>query len=380
MKYRNFGRLDFKSSALGFGCMRLPILDNDSSHIDEPESIRMIRYAIDNGVNYVDTAYGYHGGNSETVLGKALRDGYREKVSVATKLPTYLLKEPGDAQKYLDEQVSRLDVGKIDFYLFHSLNEPRWEAVRRLDVLGWAAKMLASGAIGHLGFSFHDSAKVFKTILDGFDGWEFCQIQYNYLDTHNQAGTEGLQCAASKGLGVVVMEPLRGGALAADPPQEVARLWEEYPVRRSAADWALQWVWNQPEVSLVLSGMTAMQQVVENVQSAGRSGVNSLSESDLGLIARVGDMYRGLQPVACTSCEYCLPCPQGLDIPRNFALLNQGTMFNRLDRSRRTYGRMDAKQRAQSCIECGMCEEKCPQHLPIRELLKDVDRRLRQAP
>ncbi len=374
MQYRNFGRLDFKPSALGFGCMRLPVLNNNSSQIDEHEAVRMIRYAIDHGVDYVDTAYGYHGGNSEVVLAKALRDGYRERVAVATKLPTYLLKEPADAQRYFDEQVKRLDVGRIDFYLLHSLNEPRWETVRRLGVLDWAEGLRSRGAIGHLGFSFHDSLKVFRQVLDGFDGWDCCQIQYNYLDVSNQAGTQGLQYAASKGLGVIVMEPLRGGALAEDPPQQVARIFAEYPVKRTLADWALQWVWNQPEVSVVLSGMTAMQQVVENVDSADRSAPHSLAESDLRLLERVRDAYESLKPVACTSCEYCLPCPQGLDIPRNFALWNQGTMFNRLDRSRRTYGRMDEKQKARSCIECGVCEEKCPQHLPIPRLLKDVDR------
>ena len=374
MQYRNFGRLDFKPSALGFGCMRLQVLNNNSSQIDELEAIRMIRYAIDHGVNYVDTAYGYHGGTSEVVLGKALHDGYRDRVAVATKLPTYLLKEPGDAQTYFDEQVKRLDVGRIDFYLLHGLNEPRWGTVRRLGVLDWAERLRSRGDIGHLGFSFHDSLRVFRQVLDGFEGWDCCQIQYNYLDVNNQAGTEGLQYAASKGLGVVVMEPLRGGALAENPPQQVARLFAEYPAKRTPADWALQWVWNQPEVSVVLSGMTTMQQVVENVESANCSGPNSLSESDLHLLDQVRDAYEGLKPVQCTSCEYCLPCPQGLDIPRNFALLNQGTMFNRLDRSRRTYGRMDDKQRARSCVECGVCEEKCPQHLPIRELLKDVDR------
>ena len=376
MKYRNFGCLDFKPSALGFGCMRLPTLNNNSSQIDEPEAIRMIRYAIDNGVNYVDTAYGYHGGNSEVVLGKALRDGYRGRVAVATKLPTYLLKEQGDAQRYFEEQVRRLDTGKIDFYLLHSLNEPRWEVVRRLGVLEWAEKLRASGDIGHIGFSFHDSLKIFKQVLDGFDGWDCCQIQYNYLDINNQAGTEGLKLAASNGLGVIIMEPLRGGALAGDLPQGVARLFSEYGIKRTPADWALQWVWNQPEVSVVLSGMTAMEQVVENVESADRSRADSLSESDLRLMERVRNAYESLQLVACTSCEYCVPCPQGLDIPRNFALLNQAAMFNRLDRSRRTYVRMDEKQKAKSCVECGVCEEKCPQHLPIRELLKDVDRQL----
>ncbi|MDP2872254.1 MAG: aldo/keto reductase [Bacillota bacterium] len=374
MRYRSFGKVGWQPSALGFGCMRLPIKNEDTKQIDEPEATRMVRYAIDHGVNYVDTAYGYHGGQSEVFLGRALAGGYRERVRVATKLPMWLLKEPGDMDRCFAEQRERLQIDHIDLYLLHGLDGPRWELARKLGVPEWAERQKKAGHLGHLGFSFHARLETFKDIVTGYDGWEFCQIQYNYMDTEYQAGTEGLQFAAQRGLGVVVMEPLRGGLLAAPPPAAVAEVFERSPARRTPADRALQWLWNQPEVSVVLSGMSAMQHVTENVDSAGRSGVGSLSAAEIAVVDAARAAYNSLARVDCTGCEYCLPCPQGINIPRHLGALNEAAMYGVLARYRRMYSRIPEDQRPGACQACAECEAKCPQGLPIRDLLAEAHR------
>jgi len=371
MQYRKFGRLDWKVSALGFGCMRFPTKGDDHSNIDEPEATRMLYYAIDHGVNYLDTAYPYHGGNSEKFLGRVLKGEYREKVRLATKLPSWLIESPEDFDRYLNEQLERLQTEHIDFYLLHGLNEDRWHKLHALEVLTWAEGAMADGRIGHLGFSFHDDYEVFKEIIDAYDGWTFCQIQYNYMDVEEQAGTKGLKYAASKGLAVVVMEPIRGGRLV-NPPPPVQELWDSAPKKRTPADWALQWVWNHPEVSVVLSGMSTMEQVKENVASAEVSGPNKLTEEELALIARVRERYRELCPIPCTKCEYCMPCPNGVNIPRNFEIFNEGVMYNRIEDARRMYERLPEEERASACVQCLQCEELCPQQIPISEWMVRV--------
>jgi len=375
MRYREFGsRIDWRPSALGFGCMRLPVIGDDRSRIDEAEACRMIRYAIDNGVNYLDTAYGYHGGNSEGFVGRVLEDGYREKARVATKSPTWLLKEPGDFDKYLAEQLERLKTQRIDFYLLHGLGRERWRTILELGVLRSAEKARAEGKFSHFGFSFHDDLDAFKEIVTGYDGWDFCQIQYNYLDTEHQAGTAGLRFAAERGLGVVIMEPLRGGSLVGPRPESVEAVWATAPVERTPADWALQWLWDQPEVSLVLSGMSAMQHVVENVASAQRSAIGSLSPDETGFLSRVREAYLQLKPFNCTGCEYCLPCPQGLRIPNLLEFYSTAVMFGRVAEHRQMYGRIPEDRRAGACQECGECESRCPQGLPVREYMKTIHR------
>jgi len=266
MQYRSFGRLDWKASALGFGCMRLPTSDGErlSPNILEDEAIRMIRRAIDSGVNYLDTAYPYHGGQSEVVVGKALQDGYREKVRLATKLPVWMVESAADFDRLLNEQLAKLQTSYIDFYLLHALSHSRWQdIVLKHDLLTRAEAALADGRIRHLGFSFHDEYEAFEEIVNGSDLWSFCQIQYNYMDTENQAGVRGLKLAADKGLAVVVMEPLMGGRLA-DPPKDILEVMDRFPARRTPVEWALEWLWVQPEVSVVLSGMSTMTQVEEN--------------------------------------------------------------------------------------------------------------------
>jgi len=371
MQYRTFGKLDWRPSALGFGAMRLPVIDHDMSRIDEEEATRMIRHAIDHGVNYVDTAYPYHQQQGEPFVGRALRDGYRERVRLATKMPTWLIEKPEDFDRYLALQLERLQVERIDFYLLHALEAARWARLRDLGVLDWAERQMAAGLIGYLGFSFHDSFEVFKEIVDACDHWTLAQIQYNYMDVDYQAGQRGLRYAAAKGLAVVIMEPLRGGQLArVPPPQAVAALWATADRQRTPADWALQWLWNQPEVSLVLSGMSTMQQVEENLASAGRSGVGSLSAEELALIERVRAAYRGLSPIPCTQCRYCVPCPNGVEIPRIFEIYNDVMMYNDPRTGRMLYGWLKETQRADQCVECGQCQDACPQGIPIIEWLK----------
>ncbi len=372
MRYREFGPLDWKVSALGFGCMRFPIKEGEHSNIDEPEATRMLHYAIDQGVNYLDTAYPYHGGNSELVVGRALKNGYREKVKLATKLPCWKVEAAEDFDKYLNEQLEKLQTDHVDFYLLHALNKKNWPKMRDLGVLKWAEGAMADGRIGHLGFSFHDKYEVFQEIVDAHDGWTFCQIQYNYMDVENQAGARGLRYAASKGLAVVIMEPILGGRLV-DPPEPIQRVWDTAAQKRTPADWALQWLWNQPEVSVVLSGMSTMQQVEENVASADASAINTLTAEDLALIEQVREKYEALCPIPCTKCEYCMPCPNGVDIPRNFTVYNQGVMYDKADYVRQGYKNwIPEEERASACIQCGECEELCPQSILISEWMPIV--------
>ena len=381
MQYRNFGKLDWKVSALGLGAMRLPVIDADAGHIDEAKATKLVRYAIDHGVNYVDTAYPYHLGNCESFLGRALKDGYRARVKLATKQPCWLVKERADFDRLLDEQRARLDTATIDFYLLHALDAERWHAVRDLGVLDWAERAMADGRIGHLGFSFHDNYDVFQEIVDAYAGWTFCQIQYNYLDEDRQAGTRGLEYAADKGLGVVVMEPLRGGLLAGRAgqrpgkglPPTIQALWDSAVQRRSAARWALQWLWHRPSVSLVLSGMSTLAQVKENVVSANSSRPGLLTSEELTLVSRVRDEYRRLTPIPCTECKYCQPCPNGVNIPTIFAFYNAAMMFNAPEHARHSYSNsVPEAERADKCLQCGECESQCPQKIEIMQWLPKV--------
>ncbi|MEM4168681.1 MAG: aldo/keto reductase [Thermoproteota archaeon] len=378
MKYRRFGKLDWQVSALGFGCMRLPIIGNDHSKVDEPEAIRMIRYAIDHGVNYVDTAYPYHGGNGEIVVGKALRDGYRERVRLATKMPIWNINSREDMDRIFEEQLKKLQTEYVDFYLLHALNKNSWLKIKNLNVFDWAERVVSEDRIKHLGFSFHDDFEVFKEIIDAYDKWILCQIQYNYENEEVQAGTRGLKYAAGKGLAVVIMEPLLGGALA-NPPPAVKQIWDE--AGKDPVEMALQWLWNKPEVSVVLSGMSTMDQVKRNIEFASRSGVGILSDEDLKLIARVHMKYRELRPIPCTRCGYCMPCPNGVDIPENFEVYNHGVAYNTIGAARRVYNNnIPAERRASACVGCRTCEEKCPQKIKISEWMQKVDKELRFQP
>jgi predicted aldo/keto reductase-like oxidoreductase len=373
MQYRKFGKIDLEVSALGFGCMRLPVHKDGS--INEEEAIKQIRHAIDNGVNYIDTAYGYHDGKSELLVGKALKDGYREKVCLADKNPVWYVNVYEDFERLLDEQLQKLQTDHIDFYLLHALNAERWRKIYDLDVLRFLKEAKAKGKIRYAGFSFHDKQEAFMEIVDAND-WDFCQIQYNYMDEYNQAGVAGLKHAAAKGMAVVIMEPLLGGKLANVPPKEIQDIWAESDEKRTPAEWALRWLWNQPEVTVILSGMNSMEMIDENMKTASTAKVNSLTEAEIELVNRVKNRYKELTRVNCTACRYCMPCPAGVDIPRNFAIYNQAAVYNDWKNCSKGYNKLEDKQKASFCVECGKCEKVCPQNLTIRQYLKDVHNNL----
>ncbi len=374
MLYRTVPKTKDKLSILGFGCMRLPLTRTHA--IDEDRAIRQIRYAIDNGVNYLDTAPAYHMGRSEPLLGRALADGYREKVRVATKLPPWSVRTRGDMEHILEGQLVKLRTDHIDYYLLHSLAQESWDKMLQLGVLEFLDEAKLSGKIINAGFSFHGNLDTFKKIIDAYD-WEFCQIQYNFLDEFNQAGTEGLNYAASKGLAVMVMEPLRGGSLAGQVPAQVDKIWKEAEVRRTPAEWGLRFVWDHPEVTVVLSGMNQESQIEENLKVAGEAEPGSLTPAEITLIGRARNTYMGLMKVGCTGCGYCMPCPAGVNIPECFSLYNGASMFG----NRREYafhyltrhgGVLGNRSFAGLCRNCGKCEKACPQHLPVPACLKEV--------
>lgn len=377
MQYRRFGRLDWQVSALGFGAMRLPVIGGDRGAIDETTALAMVRHAFDHGVNYIDTAYPYHDGQSERFVGRALQDGYRATVKLATKMPIRLVDSARDLDRIFTDQLAKLQTDHIDFYLFHGVNRDRWQRMLEVDALDWAEKEQASGRIGALGFSFHDTFEVFQKVIDGYDRWAFCQIQYNYVDSESSPrtpGTRGLQYAAAKGLAVVVMEGIQGGNLAVTPPAAIQALWDTAATPRTPAEWALQWLWNQPEVSVVLSGMSTLQQVTENLASASRSPPHSLSLDELRLISRVRSTMLDYGFIGCTGCRYCQPCPQGVAIPDIFALYN--AYYTKQDDASRQQELLAEYQTtigpdrgAGRCVQCGACEAECPQRLPIRTLL-----------
>ncbi|MEI7940505.1 MAG: aldo/keto reductase [Verrucomicrobiota bacterium] len=379
MLYRQAGKADEVLSILGFGCMRLPILEGKAHVIDEEKAQAMVDYAIRHGVNYFDTAYIYHSevpfqaGASELFLGRAL-SGQREKVHVATKLPSWSIESRADMDRYLDEQLGRLQTNQIGFYLVHGLTGDVWNKLERLGITEFLDAALADGRIGHAGFSFHDEPPFFKPIVDAYD-WSFCQIQYNFMDEDFQAGRAGLEYAAGKGLGVIVMEPLRGGGLAARVPEDVQAVWGKAPVKRTAAEWALRFVWNRPEVSVVLSGMSEMPQMEENIRIANLGLAGSLTGEEIALIQEAKAIYQARTRVSCTSCGYCMPCPNAVNIPGNFLQLNNLSIYQDRATAEFFYFHiLKEEQRATHCDECGQCVERCPQHIPIPERLKEVVR------
>ncbi len=373
MQYRHFGKIDFKPSLLGFGTMRLPILNGDNKQINEPEAIRMIRHAIDQGVNYVDTAHGYHGGQSEIVTGKALKDGYREKVMLATKNPTYLVKSADHWDELLDEQLNKLQVDHIDFYLQHTLDKDLWKVVKDNKLWERAEAAKKAGKIKYYGFSFHDDFEVFEEILNSYD-WDFCQIQLNYLDTEHQAGLKGLEAAAAKGLGVIIMEPLQGGRLA-NLPEDIRTMLDKAPVQRTPVEWALRFLADRPEVSTVLSGMSLMEHVTDNLRICSMEDmkIGCMTAEEKQLLQDVSDYWHSRINIGCTACRYCMPCPSGVDIPGVFAAwnLHASATPGSMQKARRLYKELIEKNAdASYCVECGACEIACPQHLSIIADLK----------
>lgn len=372
MEYRVFSKIEKPVSLFGIGCMRLPVINKgNETVIDEDEAIRMIRYGIDNGVNYIDTAYPYHNGQSEILVGKALADGYREKVFLATKLPVWLVKEYNDFERLLDEQLKKLNTDHIDFYLLHAMNKERWEFVKKLNVFDFMEKARAAGKIKYICFSFHDDYDTFRDMIDGYD-WDMCQIQLNIIDMYEQATVEGLKYAGSKGIPVVIMEPLKGGKLATGISPEIEAIWNRATVKRTPVEWAFRWLYNFPEVAVILSGVSNMEQLQDNIRIFSDAKANSMTDEELELVEEVRKVYHSKTKVPCTGCEYCMPCPQGVSIPYIFNLVNTAAMFNETEESMNNYkGLVDRQNDASRCVECGQCEAVCPQSIPIIEKLKE---------
>ncbi|BAI61451.1 aldo/keto reductase family protein [Methanocella paludicola SANAE] len=376
MMYRKMPKNGDELSILGFGCMRLPVKENGS--IDEERATKQVRYAIDHGVNYVDTAYPYHNEQSEPFLGRALADGYREKVKLATKLPGWMAKSRKDMDQFLDVQLEKLNTDHIDYYLVHALVGDLWDKLVTMGVADFLDNAKADGRIVNAGFSFHGAGEDFKRIVDAYD-WDFCLIQYNYLDEKNQAGTEGMEYAASKGLGIVVMEPLRGGNLTNPVPVSVKAIWDTAPTKRTPAEWALRWVWNHPEVTVVLSGMNKEDHIDENLKVADEAFPHSLTEAELELVRNVERKYRELMKVGCTGCRYCMPCPEGVNIPLCFEIYNDKYLSGNADGARFMYAArlgsvlsVGEPEFASKCVQCGDCLDKCPQHIEIPTMLESV--------
>ncbi len=375
MQYRN-DQTGRPISLLGYGCMRFT---RKGAGIDLEKAEREVLAAIGAGVNYFDTAYIYPG--SEAALGEILdRNHCRDQVRIATKLPQYLVRGKGDFERYFSEELRRLRTDHVDFYLMHMLTDVEsWHKLEAAGVREWLDAKRAAGQIGQVGFSFHGNTEMFKKLLEVYP-WNFCQIQYNYLDEHSQAGRAGLEAAAAKGLPVIIMEPLRGGKLVNLLPPEAKRLFAESPRGWTPAEWALRWLWDQPAVTCVLSGMNDLEMIEENCHIADEVQPGALTKEDFALLERVKTAIQQRVKAPCTGCGYCMPCPKGVDIPGAFRCYNE--MFTERKRTgRREYWQVVGLRKepafATQCVGCGKCESHCPQHLPIRALLKEADRALR---
>ncbi len=374
MKYRK-DKYGNDISALGFGCMRF---QRSGGGIDMAEAERELMAAVDAGVNYFDTAYIYPG--SEAALGEIFaRNQVREKLYIATKLPHYLIKSREGMERLFAEQLKRLKTDYIDYYLMHMLTDVQtWEKLKRLGILDFLEEKKRAGAIRQIGFSYHGNSDMFCKLVDAYD-WDFCQIQYNYMDEHTQAGRKGLQYAHSKGMPVIIMEPLRGGKLVNRLPQQAITEFEKHPLRRTPAQWALRWLWNQKEVTCVLSGMNSMEMLADNVETASTTEIGELGREEEMMLARVVSAINANMKVGCTGCGYCMPCPKGVDIPGAFAAYNrvasEGKFAGLKEHFMCSAARQDSTA-AYNCIGCGKCESHCPQRIPIRQELKNVQKAL----
>lgn len=370
MEYRKFKETGKNISLLGVGTMRFPILSD--GQIDEPQAIAMIRKAIDSGVNYVDTAYMYHDGMSEVVVGKALKNGYRERVLLADKMPIWSAKNEEEMKAIFEEQFKRLDVECIDMYLVHNITASVWRLANKLNLLPFLEDQKAKGRIKHIGFSFHDELEVFKEVIDAYS-WEFCQIQLNYMDAEFQAGVAGLEYAANKGIPVIVMEPLKGGKLTDSLPKEIKEIWETAEIKRSPAEWAFRWVANFPSVITILSGMSNMAQLEDNLRIFEDLKANSLTEKENEIIRRAAYQYNSLIKYSCTACNYCMPCPSKINIPSIISMYNEWFLYGKSPKIISDYIQwIPPGKRASDCTNCKNCESHCPQSLPVSDIMKLV--------
>jgi len=380
MQYRTIPKLGIDLSLFGVGCMRFPMIQNESDEnvVDESISTPVIRHAIEQGVNYFDTAFVYSGGEkNEIALGHALRDGYRDRVYIVTKIPVHKVNEPEDLERILNKQLENLETDHIDFYLLHALDKDNWKKMQEMGAPAFLDRMKEAGKIKYACFSFHDDAETFRQILDAYD-WDMCQIQFNFMDIDNQATLAGLRYAGEKGIPVVIMEGLLGGKLA-KAPDNVQALYDAFPVKRSPVEWAFRWIANHPEVATILSGVTCMEQCDDNLAIFDRCAAGVMTDEEEDLIAQVRDAYNSRTKAGCTGCDYCMPCPAGVRIPRVFATWNNHALYdpNGMAGSARYKWLIDKENDASKCVACGACEAACPQHLPIIELLKEADRDMR---
>ena len=369
MKYRTMGKLGIEASAFGLGCMRFNGAASGDSVIDEEKAISLIRRAIDGGVTYLDTAYVYLSRTSEIVLGKALKDGYREKVTIATKMPSEAVHDRASMEALLSEELGKLQTDHIDFYLMHGINKEKWEYFKSIGAPQFFDDMKKAGKIRYKCFSFHGPYDEFEYILNDYD-WDMVQIQYNFMDINNQAGTKGLELAGKKGIPVVIMEGLLGGRLS-KAPSNVQALYDAFPVKRSPVEWAFRWLCNHPEVSVVLSGCNEKSQIDDNLRIFDTVESGIMSEEELKLMDNVREAYISRTKIGCTGCRYCMPCPNGVNIPGIFSAWNNASLYDTDPRNDWNIRQIREKNHgADHCIGCGACEAACPQHLNIIESLQ----------
>ena len=368
MEYAIMKNIKENISRFGLGCMRFTLKEGTEEVLEE-QAIAQIRYAIDNGVNYIDTAYNYHGGNSEIIVGKALKDGYREKVTLTTKSPVWKMETPEDFDKTLDEQLEKLGVSHIDIYLLHAQNKTFFEKAKKLEVFKFIERAKALGKIKYIGFSFHDELPVFKEIIDSYN-WDVCQIQLNLLDINYQAGLEGMKYASEKNIPVIVMEPLKGGTLVKNISDDIKNVYKNFDANIEPIEWLFRWVGNFPEVLTILSGTNNIEQTAQNIKIFEKVKADSLTDDELKFLDSVRDKYNEKIKIGCTSCKYCMPCPMEVNIPSVFGTYNNSAMFD-YETSKKSYKTLEEQGHgSDKCIECGQCESLCPQNLEIIEGLK----------
>jgi len=369
MQYRPYGRTGYKVSLLGMGCMRFPRFENGAA--DREKALEMIRFAADHGINYFDSALTYHGGASEEILGEGLAGIPRESVIIATKQPFFAMKTQADIRRNLENTLKKLRTDYVDIYLIHNINAGCWDAIKKREIITEYEKFRGEGLIKAIAFSYHGGYDTFAEVLNGYD-WDMCQVQHNFMDTDREVTLKGMELAGKKGCALAVMEPVNGGNLA-KAPEKIKAVYDTARVKRAPVEWAFRYAANFPQVSTVLSGMTTLGQLKENIElfSRGDMTAGNLTDTDLAMLANVKAAYESIVTIPCTGCEYCMPCPHNVKIPEVFDRYNTAKMFDMADPARRTYMFITkAGGDASNCMECGLCEPKCPQGIKIIDELK----------